>query len=236
MSWTVDKVMSAHVIAVRATTGYKDLVKLMSEHGISALPVVDVLDSEGRLVGIVSEADLLRKEERTTGGRRGPRPRRGDEAKADARTAGELMTSPVVTVRPEATLAQAARIMHRKRVKRLPVVDERGRLVGIVSRADLVKPFLRSDQSISREVRENVLVGALGLDPETVGIAVEDGVVTLEGELESRRQVGLLTRLVQGVEGVVEVRSRLVWRLDEAAPGKPPPYDSRGVPAAEWRR
>jgi CBS domain-containing protein len=235
MSWTVDKVMTSKVLAVRATTGYKELVRLMSERGISALPVVDVLDSEGRLVGIVSEADLLRKEERMGGGRRPRLPRRGTEAKAGALTAAELMTSPVVTVRPDDTLAHAARVMHRRAVKRLPVVDGDGRLVGIVSRADLVKPFLRSDESILHEVRENVLAGGLGLDPQALRVAVEDGVVTLEGELETRLLVDLATRLVRGIEGVVDVKERLACRPDDTAPGTPPP-SSRGLAAAEWRR
>ena len=235
MSWTVDKVMTRKVVTASPSTSYKELARRMSEHAVSALPVVDLVGDEGRLVGIVSEDDLLAK--------RGPDPwrylearSRGDDARAEALTAAELMTSPAITVRAEESLVQAARLMHRKRVKRLPVISSKGRLVGIVSRGDLVKAFLRSDESIRQEVRNDVLVRTLHLDPAAVEVTVEEGVVKLEGELESKRLVAVLRRLVRGIEGVVGIEDRLTFRLDAAPSHQPPHLGTRGLPAAEWRR
>lgn len=213
MSWTVDKVMTRSVVTVRSTTGYKDLVALMSQHGISALPVVDVVDSEGQLVGIVSETDLLAKE-RADARRRGMSRSRVEAAKAGAEAAGDLMTAPAVTVLPEDTLARAARLMSEAHVRHLPVVDLAGNLVGIVSRSDLLKPYLRSDESIRHEVSRAVLEQTLGLKPETIEVAVADGVVTLHGELETRATADLVVRLVGSVEGVVGVRDDLRHRAD----------------------
>lgn len=235
MSWTVDKVMTWKVVAVRPTTPYKDLVALMSQHGIGALPVVDVVDAEGRLVGMVSETDLLAKERATAAAHPDPR-RRPEQAKARAETAEHLMTSPVVTVRPDATLAGAARLMHRERVRHLPVVDEAGRLVGVVSRGDLLKPYLRSDESIHHEVTTEVLGRLLGLQPDAVEVSVADGVVTLRGELETSTAADLAVRLTGAVEGVVGVHDRLGYRHDAAEPGIPPRPGARGLPAVEWRR
>ena len=205
MSWTVDKVMTTRVITARPSTGYKELARLLNEHAVSALPVVDVVGDERRLVGIVSEADLLAKK-----GPKYPEARsRGDEAREEALTAADLMTSPAVTVQPGDSLAQAARLMHRKKVKRLPVMNAKGRLVGVVSRSDLVKPFLRSDESIRQEIQNDVLVRTLHLDPAAVQVSVDEGVVKLDGELESKRLVAVLRRLVRSMEGVVGVEDRL---------------------------
>lgn len=235
MSWTVDKVMTRTVVTARPSTSYKELARRMSEHSVSALPVVDLVGDEGSLVGIVSEDDLLAK--------KGPDPWRylearsgADEARAEALTAAELMTSPAIAVRADDSLAQAAQLMHRKRVKRLPVMDSKGRLVGIVSRGDLLKAFLRSDESIRQEVRNDVLVRTLHLDPKAVEVKVDEGVVKLEGELETKRLVAVLRRLVRGIEGVVGIEDRLTFRPDGAPSHPPPRHGSRGLPAAEWRR
>ena len=125
------------------------------------------------------------------------------------------MTSPAVTVTSDATLTQAARLMHRHHVKRLPVVGPAGELVGILSRADLLLPFLRSDESIATEVREAVVAGTLAIDPGELEIGAEDGVVRLEGQLETRSLARILVRLVAAIEGVVAVEDRLGWRLDD---------------------
>jgi CBS domain-containing protein len=235
MSWTVDMVMTRKLVTVRPTTTYKALVALMSEHAIGALPVVDVLGSEGRLVGIVSETDLLAKER--AGATLRPAARvRGEQAKAGAQRAGELMTSPVVTARPDDTLARAARSMYRAKVRHLPVVDAAGALVGIVSRGDLLKPYLRSDESIRHEIVSEVIGHLLGLEPEAVEVSVADGLVTLRGELESSASVDLAVRLVDAVEGVVGVRNHLGYRVDATMPGLPPLPGARGLAAAEWRR
>jgi len=235
MSWTVDAVMTKKVVAVRPATSYRDLVALMREHAIGAVPVVDVVDAEGRLVGIVSASDLLAKERATAA--RGPVGKALPERRrAHAEAAAELMTSPVVTVRPDDTLTRAARLMHRERVRHLPVVDAAGRLVGIVSRGDLLKPYLRSDESIRREIASDVLGGFMGLPPEAVDVSVADGVVTLRGEVEDSAAADLAVRLAEGVEGVVGVHDRLARRMDAAGPGTSPGPGARGLPAVEWRR
>lgn len=235
VSWTVDKVMTRKVVTASPSTPYKELARRMSESAVSALPVVDLVGDEGRLVGIVSEDDLLAKRDPDPWRSMAARSR-GDEALSEALTAAELMTSPAITVRAEDSLARAAQLMHRKRVKRLPVMDREGRLVGIVSRGDLIKAFLRSDESIRQEVLNDVLVRTLHLDPAAVEVTVNEGVVRVEGELESKRLVAVLRRLVRGIEGVVGMEDRLTFRPDGAPSHKQPHRGTRGLPAAEWRR
>jgi len=213
MSWTVASVMTRDVVTVPPSATYKDVVERLHERGVSALPVVD---SAGGVLGIVSEADLLLKEEQPPHGPGGAlADPHGDAARATARTAAALMRSPVVTVGCAATLTQAARLMHEHHIKRLPVVDASGTLIGIVSRADLLLAFLRSDESIAEEVRDHVVVETLAIDPEDVRIDVDDGVVLLEGQLETRSLARILVRLAGAVEGVVGVDDRLRWGLDD---------------------
>jgi CBS-domain-containing membrane protein len=192
-------------------------VRLLSERRVSALPV---LDAARRVVGVVSEADLLRKEEfpEQPGGGRPfeSRQRRAARAKAAGDTAAELMTAPAVTVGADATVAEAAKVLSRHGVKRLPVVDEAGRLLGIASRVDLLKVFLRSDEDIRREVRDEVFQRVLWVDPDGVAVEVRDGVVTLEGVLERRSLIPIAVRLVHGVDGVVDVVDRLTYEADDA--------------------
>ena len=191
------------------------MAELLAERRVSALPV---LDGDGRVVGIVSEADLLLKEEFpedrpaagcSRAGTGGPR------AKAVGDTAAELMTSPAVTVGPDATVAEAARLLHRHGVKRLPVVDPAGPLLGIVSRADLLKVFLRSDGEIAADVRQEVLVRSLWVAPDSVDVDVRDGVVTLRGRLERRSQVAIAVSLVHALDGVVDVVDELDFEVDD---------------------
>lgn len=233
MSWTIAAVMTADVVTVAPDATYKEVVERMHERRVSAVPVVD---RERRVLGIISEADLLLKEERPAhrpgGHLLDPH---GDAARATARNAAALMTSPAVTVTPQATLTQAARLMHRHQVKRLPVVGPDGTLAGIVSRADLLTAFLRSDESIAGEVREHVVAETLSIDPDTVGIRVDDGVVRLEGELETRTLARILVRLVAAVEGVVGVDDRLRWRLDDTGLGLEAPPLAERLSAAERR-
>ena len=235
MSWTVDKVMTIRVITARPSTGYKEFARLLNEHAVSALPVVDVVGDERRLVGIVSEADLLAKKG-ANAWRHLAAGSRGEKARPEALTAADLMTSPAVTAQAEDSLAQAARLMHRKKVKRLPVMDATGRLVGIVSRGDLVKPFLRSDESIRHEIRNDVLVRTLHLDPEAVHVSVNEGVVKLGGQLESKRLVAVLRRLVMSMEGVVGVEARLTSRPEGAPSDLSGRAGTPGRPAGHWRR
>lgn len=214
MSWNVASVMTRDVVSVPPDATYKEIAGRLHDRGISALPVVD---ANGQVLGIVSEADLLLKEERPA-----PRPgselldRHGDAAKSMARNAAGLMTSPAVAVPSTATLRQAASLMHRRNVKRLPVVDATGALVGIVSRSDLLKAFLRSDASIVREIHEEVLAETPQIDPGEIRIEVEDGVVRLAGEVETRDLAGVLVRHAAAVEGVVGIEDRLRWRQTHA--------------------
>lgn len=233
MSWTVASVMTTDVVTVAPDATYKEVVERLQQRRVSAAPVVD---RDRRLLGIVSEADLLLKEERPAARAGGhlldPH---GDAARATARNAAALMTSPALTVESRATLTQAARLMHQHHVKRLPVVDAEGTLVGIVSRADLLKAFLRSDESIATEMREQVVAEMLTIDPDEVGIRVEDGVVRLEGELETRSLARILARLAAAVEGVVGIDNRLRWRLDDTGLGVEAPPLAERLSAGERR-
>ncbi|MFF9262372.1 CBS domain-containing protein [Streptomyces longwoodensis] len=201
--YKVSDVMTHTVVAVGSEAPFKDVVELLDQWKVSAVPV---LAGEGRVVGVVSEADLLAKEEfRDTddGGL-------AERVKASALTAGELMSAPAVTVHADATVAEAARIMARRHVKRLPVVDGVGLLQGVVSRSDLLKVFLRSDEDIAEEVRH----GVLNLLPvgDALTVSVTDGAVTLGGSLPERGLEPVIARAVRSVEGVVDVRLELTHR------------------------
>ena len=230
MKLTVSDVMTRTVVVVRVSTPFKDVVRRMQEYRVSALPVVD---DEDRLVGLVSEGDLILKEDpelEEAAHLFEGRQRRHEREKAAGLVAGELMTTPVVTLGPEATLGDAARLMHRKGVKRLPVVDGAGRIHGILSRSDLLKVFLREDADIEREVREDVVRRTLWIDTDTVTVTVLDGVVRLEGQLERRSLIPVLERLITAVEGVVGVEEHLSFNVDDTAsvPEIPFPWTAVG--------
>ncbi|MGO4633774.1 CBS domain-containing protein [Streptomyces sp. 2RAF24] len=200
--YIVSDVMTHTAVAIGRDAPYKEIVALMDQWKVSAVPV---LEGEGRVVGVVSEADLLPKEEFRLDE---PRPDElAEAAKAGALRAGELMSSPAVTVHPDATLAEAARIMATRKVKRLPVVNEIGMLEGVVSRSDLLKVFLRTDGEIEAEVRRSVLGESAA--PAGLEVSVVEGVATLHGALAERSLVPLLARAVRAVEGVVDVRMDL---------------------------
>ena len=216
MGRSVRDVMTSDVVTVDEQASFKEIAALITGRRVSALPV---LDADRRVVGIVSEADLVLKEEFPEGPAGGRlfqgRRQREDRAKAAGETAAELMTSPAVTVGPDATVAEAARLLHRHSIKRMPVVDPAGPLLGIVSRADLLKVFLRSDADLARAVRQEVLLRAMWMDPDTVVVDVRDGVVTLTGQLERRSLVPIVVALVRGLDGVVGVVDRLTYELDD---------------------
>lgn len=224
----VSDVMTHTVAAVGRGAAFKEIVRLMQDRKVSALPVVD---GEGRVVGVVSEADLLPKEEfRDSDPDRYTQLRRlSDLEKAGAVTAEELMTSLALTVRPDATLAQAARTMARARVKRLPVVDAVGVLEGVVSRADLLKVFLRTDEEIAEEVRREVVSYLFPPPDSNVRVNVRDGVVTLVGRVRDTSLVPVAARLVRAVEGVVDVEFGLTRRED---PKEAPAVDTEHVDSA----
>ena len=222
MKPTVSQVMTPDVVTVDALAPFKEIVRLMQEHRVSALPVVD---ADGVLVGIVSEGDLILKEDpELVGGGHLFEGRRHatNRSKAAGKLAHELMTTPVISVAPEAPLGEAARRMHRAEVKRLPVVDADGHLVGVVSRADLLRVFLREDAEIAREIREDVIRRTLWIDPDTIRIVVREGVVTMQGQIERRSLLPIVDRLVSSTEGVVAVDDRLTYAADDTAPGEMP--------------
>lgn len=200
----VRDVMTETVAAVDRGARFKEVVETMERWKVSALPV---LAGEGRVVGVVSEADLLPKEEfRESDPDRLEQLRRVDDVRrAEAVTAGELMTSPAHTVRADATLSQAARVMARESVKRLPVVDGHGVLMGIVSRADLLKVFLRSDEDLAEEIRRTVVGTLFAAPARDLQVTVTDGVATLTGRVRDTSLVPVIARLVRAVEGVVDV-------------------------------
>lgn len=214
-SLKVRDVMTADVACVRDDAGYKEIVRLMQARRVSAVPVVDSTD---RVIGIVSEADLLPKEEtqesaeRFTFGRARRRRR-----KAAGMVARDVMSTPVITIDPDAPLAEAARTMDERAVKRLPVVDSTGAMVGIVSRKDLLRIFLRSDDSIWDEVVHEVFERFLWIYPQKAGIAVavKDGVVTVEGRLERKSLIPITLALIAGVDGVIGVVDHLWFDIDD---------------------
>ncbi|WP_306324736.1 CBS domain-containing protein [Streptomyces venezuelae] len=209
--FTVADVMTKKVVAVLPGADFKEIVATMERWKVSAVPVVE---GEGRVVGIVSEADLLLKEEFHEH-RLGlvEQMRRLDAtAKAGSRRAADLMTSPAVTIRRGASLPQAARLMATHRVKRLPVVDASGTVQGIVSRSDLLKVFLRSDQELAAEVLRDVVEHLFPLSHREVGVQVDAGVVTLSGEVRDSALIPVAARLARAVEGVVDVKCELTTR------------------------
>lgn len=211
--------MTRTVVCVGESTPFKEVVRRMQEFRVSALPVVD---EDGVLVGIVSEGDLILKEAPLLGEEARlleGRHRRVDRQKAAGRVAGELMTAPAVTVAAAASLGEAAMLMHRNMVKRLPVVDSEGSVLGIVSRSDLLRVFLRDDEEIRAEVTDDIIRRTLWMDPATIRVVVSDGVVSLEGQIERRSLIPVLLGLVEAVDGVVGVDERLSYLVDDTARG-----------------
>ncbi|MGE5131615.1 MAG: CBS domain-containing protein [Gemmatimonadota bacterium] len=220
---SVADVMTRDVATVTEGTPFKEIAVIMAGRGVSALPV---LDEQGRVAGIVSEADLLPKEEfqQDVTGRPLPRWRRwGRGRQARAVTARQAMTSPAVTIGPGASVVEAARSMDLHHVKRLPVTGPENRLAGIVSRRDLVRIFVRPDQEIAAEVRDEVLAEYLGANPALVQVTVTEGMVTLAGEVERKSMVPIAGRLALSVDGVVAVDNQLVFAVDDTVPQGPEP-------------
>jgi CBS domain-containing protein len=209
----ISDLMTRDVSTVTPATPLKEAAVVLARRGISGLPVVD---ADGLVVGVLSEADVIVKQ-------RGPREQHGGlfawlveqpdptlPAKLEATTAGEAMTSPAVTISPQRPVREAAARMLDADVNRLPVVDEEGRLVGIVSRGDLVRAFTRSDEEIRREIESDVLRRTLWIDdPSAIRVSVENGVVKLEGSVATQTDAELLPRFVQQVPGVVSVTAEL---------------------------
>lgn len=207
---TVGELMTRDVVSVRPDTPFKELAGLLAERRVTAVPVVD---AAGRPVGVVSENDLLRKatDRLETGDRVSPMPHleAWERAKAEGARAEEVMSAPAVCVRPDWTVVEAARLMEIHGIKRLPVVDASDRLLGIISRRDLLRVFLRTDEAIRAEILQDVLAETVGDAARGVTAEVTDGQVLLGGTVPSRRLVPVLVRLCRGVDGVVGVREHI---------------------------
>ncbi|MCX5554689.1 CBS domain-containing protein [Streptomyces sp. NBC_00038] len=236
----IGALMVADVVTARYETPFKDVARLLGEHRVSGLPVVD---KDGKVMGVISETDLMVRQAETSepyGPKRHfrfaelTRGARRQAAKAHARTAGQLMTEPPVTVHADDTVAEAARTMALHHVERLPVVDEEARLVGIVTRGDLLQVFLRTDDEIQADVVKGVVVDSLWLAPQTIGVDVHDGVVTLNGQLERLSEKHVALRMTSQLDGVVGVVDQLSYRIDDSHL-KPAEQALHGV-ADDWLR
>jgi CBS domain-containing protein len=208
MSATVRDVMTARVIAVRKNASFKEMAAMLRSSRISAFPVVD---EAGRVIGVVSEADLLVKEAVQAEGVSVLAALRHwhEDDVAVGITAGDLMTKPAVTIGPDAPVSEAARLMYDRRVKRLPVVTAAGRLIGIVSRVDVLSVYERPDEEIRAEIVRSVLPAVLGTAPVDCHVIVHDGIITVAGTVDSERDSRTVMEAVRHVEGVVAVRDRL---------------------------
>ncbi len=193
--------MTTDVITVSSETGIRDAARLMFRNRVSGLPVTG---SDGTLAGIITEADFLRLEvERQEG------------AGEIGETVGDIMSSGVVTIGPDTEIYDAAKLMTFPDIKRLPVVDDDSRLLGIISRADIVSVFTRPDDVIEDEIREDLIRRVLFIDPDQLNVSVTNGVVTFVGEVGTRNEARLLSELASRLDGVLHVESRLVWRYDD---------------------
>jgi CBS-domain-containing membrane protein len=217
--WNVADVMTMGAVSVQEDTPFKEIVDLLEAHEVNAVPVVDAFD---RVVGVVSSADLMPKIEFAGDDERvrlfESRQTRQARGKAHATAAGELMSAPGITVMGPTPLVAAARIMESAGLKRLPVVDDLGRLIGMVTRRDLLKVFLRSDAEICQEILAEAVGGLVGVDAARLRVEVDDGVVTLLGEVERASVIPSVIRQIERVDGVVDVVSHLSASADEEPP------------------
>lgn len=218
----VGSVMTTDVVRAAYDTPFKEVARLLADHRISGLPVVD--DDE-KVIGVISETDLMARQAEAPDPYARPRRlrfpplthrARRQAARARAHDAGRLMSEPPVTVHAEDTVVEAARTMARHRVERLPVVDEEERLVGIVTRRDLLHVFLRPDDEIRDIVIREVLERTLWLAPHSIDVAVDRGLVTLSGHMERKSETEIAVSMTRQVDGVVGVVDKLTWRLDDA--------------------
>lgn len=203
---TVSDVMTKAVVSAYRGASFKDMVQVMIKRGITAMPVID---EDHRVAGVVSESDLLAKEGHRDGGKRrwfGGGRDRSARAKAPALIAAELMTTPAITVHPEATIVEAAQLLDRHRIKRMPVTDDENHLIGIVSRRDLLRVFTRTDEEIRDEVRHEVFALT---DPTAVSVNVDHGVVTLSGTMRQKDLIPIVVRLAAATDGVISVIDQL---------------------------
>ena len=215
----VSDVMTRRVHVASPLTPFKMLVRLIEENRVSAIPIVDV---QGVPVGVVSEADLLLKQRREELTEKHhivhPLKRRHDAAKAEGMVASELMSSPPITIASGASLTDAARLMQERNVRRLIVVDDRGKIAGIVSRSDILQIFLRTDEEVREDVVGQLIPSLFWPSPENLGVDVTWNVVTLTGEVDRKSDAEILSRMTRQLDGVVGVVSHLGYRWDDTRP------------------
>jgi CBS domain-containing protein len=216
--WTVADVMTTRVHVASPPTPFKVLVRMIEENKISAVPIVD---HNGVPIGVVSESDLLLKERRQELEAEADllhlRRRRQERAKAEGLVASDLMTTPPITVSVDTGLTHAARLMQERNIRRLVVVDQRGKIAGLVSRSDLLQVFLRTDEDLRDEVLSAVIPSVIMPPSDTVDVNVASNVITLSGEVDRRSDAEILARLTRDLDGVVEVVSNLTYRWDDTS-------------------
>jgi CBS domain-containing protein len=218
MNAMVRDVMTTRVVAVRRDATFKEMAATLRRFRVSAFPVID---EHEKVIGVVSEADMLAKEALADPGVISGLLHHREVQKAGGQTAGDLMTHPAVTVRPEDSVEHAARLMYSLRIKRLPVVDAGGGLVGVISRTDVLAVYDRPDEQICEDITDQVILHDLLEDPRQFAVTVEAGVVTLEGSPETAALGHEIVRRVRHVQGVVAVRDRLSYPDDAPAAASP---------------
>ena len=215
----VSELMTEKVLTIGPEAPLRDVATILVANGISGLPVCDI---EGGVLGVISEGDILYKEHDPAEGHMGGplgwivegAPDSRAYAKAKALTARKAMTSPAITIAPYESVSRAARIMSERHINRLPVVQN-DKLVGIVTRGDLVRAFTRTDAELEQELKQDVLQRTMWIDPGKVTVTVKNGVAMLSGRLPVRSDVEMLNKLAARVPGVVAVDSTVEWDLDE---------------------
>jgi CBS-domain-containing membrane protein len=225
----VSDLMTPEPVATHPDAPLKDAARKMTEHRISGLPVTD---SDNHVVGILTESDFVDLA-RAGGGAPGLLDVLFvDHKQAGPMTVSDIMTRKVVTIGPDASHVEAARVLHRKRIKRLPVVDDEGRLLGVISRADLLRIYSRSDEEIRDLIVDRILAKVMAVDPAMVEIRVEDGFVFLGGRLPTRTETQLLDYMVSELPGVMGVECGVRFDTDDTRYiPEPVPF---GVPHRNW--
>lgn len=211
----VGNLMTKGVITIGPEAPLKEAARRMIEAGVSGLPVTD---ADGKLAGIITEADFVATEADRRKRKRARLLRyvyRDEEITSQERLVGDVMTSDVKTIGPDEDHAEAARLMEKAGIKRIPIVDEEGVLIGLLSRSDILRAFARPDQDIIDEAVDHVMKEVLWINPERVEVSCVDGNVTLNGRLHNRSDAQLLTELTKRLDGVVSVNDQLSFEIDD---------------------
>lgn len=237
--YQVQDFMTASPMTVTPSTSIKEVASMLVRLQVGVLPVVTPRDG---VAGVVTETDLLRKEQLQRdpdGSHSAHLSFRDRRAIATAETAGEIMNPHPATVRPEVTVAEAARLMSRHQTRCLLVTDDGGKLVGVVNERDLLRVFLRPDEAIKADIVGDVLPRYLGTNPVLVEVEVIDGVVRLTGEVERKSMLTAVSPAVRAVDGVIDVVGRLAYAIDDTSgplrPAEPAEPETPRSPVAARR-